>query len=254
MTTTDTTTTQETSARGIVRATWKQHGNPLSGFEFFGTAVKIPAETGVAVAKVVTDKQGITLKSANGRAIKGGAFGNATKFWAIVPADAPRKAEEPKATKTPAEKLAPVVITAAKGGDTTVTPIKGAIAKAITASGKSIMAISREHGLNPSQMRRLSLDTVAKVDTVRAELIAKALGVPMADLFGQATTKAKAEVKTPADPKPATTGSTRKSAATRKAEKLAADQAKAAQDAEAEAPQTEPEATTETPAADQAAE
>jgi transposase-like protein len=236
---TSTTTTQaEISARGIVRATWKQHGNPLSGFEFYGTAVKAPAETGVAVAKVVTNSQGITLKSANGRAIKDGAFGNATKFWAIVPADAPRKVEEPKATKTPAEKLAPVKITAAKGGDTTVTPVKGAIAKAITATGKSIMAISRDHGLNPSQMRRLSLDQVAKVDTVRAELIAAALGVPMASLFGEASAKAKAEAKAP---KPATTGKAkgRKSKATRSAEHLAADaEALAAAQAAAEVAET----------------
>jgi transposase-like protein len=256
---TSTTTTQaEISARGIVRATWKQHGYPLSGFEFFGTEVKTPAEKGKA-AKVSTGPNGITVKGANGREIA--TFAAATKFWAIVPEDAPRKVEEPKATKTPAEKLAPVKITAAKGGDTTVTPVKGAIAKAITATGKSIMAISREHGLNPSQMRRLSLDQVAKVDTVRAELIAQALGVPMATLFGQATTKAKAETK--ADPKPATTGKGRKSKATRSAEHLAADaealaaaQADEAAKAEAdqadqaaEGTQDQPEATTtETPA------
>jgi hypothetical protein len=85
----------ETSARGIVRATWKQHGNPTSGFTFYGTAAKLPAETGVEVAKVVTDKQGITLKGANGRALKGGAFGSATKFWALVPEDAPRAETAP---------------------------------------------------------------------------------------------------------------------------------------------------------------
>jgi hypothetical protein len=95
-----------------VRATWKQHGNPTGGFVFFGTAVKAPADKGVKVGKIDTDAQGITLKSANGRAIEGGAFGSATKFWAIVPADAPRKSDVPTSTpkagglaKLPAEKL-----------------------------------------------------------------------------------------------------------------------------------------------------
>ena len=53
------------------------------------------------------------------------------------------------------------------------------------------MAISRANGLNPSQMRRLSLNQVAKVDLVRAEAIAAALGKSLADLFGAAETKAK---------------------------------------------------------------
>ena len=203
MTTTDTTTSQpEATVTPItsttpVRATWKQHGNPISGFEFFGTEVKTPAAKGKAVAKVVTDQQGVHLKGANGRAIAGGDFAAATKFWAIVPQDAERRSTAPVEPKVKAEPLAPVVITAPKGGDTTVAPRKGAIAKAIKDSGKSIMAISREHGLNPSQLRRLSLDTVAKVDVVRAEVIAKALGVPMADLFGapedKTTKAAKAE-------------------------------------------------------------
>jgi hypothetical protein len=200
MTTTDTATETTATVTPItpatpVRATWKQHGNPLSGFEFFGTAVKAPAETGQAVAKVATDKQGITLKGANGRAIKGGAFGTATKFWAVVPADAPRVEAPAKADKTPAAPAAPIEITAPKGGTQTVPPIKGKIAQAIKASGSNIMAISRAHGLNPSQMRRLSLDTVAKVDLVRAEAIAEALGKELADLFGAAEVKAKAAPK-----------------------------------------------------------
>jgi lambda repressor-like predicted transcriptional regulator len=87
-------------------------------------------------------------------------------------------------------KAAPIVITAAKGGDQTVAPRKGAVKAAIEASGKSLMAVSREHGLNPSQMRRLALDQVAKVDLVRAEVIAQALGKPLADLFGEAQDKA----------------------------------------------------------------
>jgi len=86
-------------------------------------------------------------------------------------------------------------ITAAKGGDTTVPPIKGKIAAAIKASGKSIMAISREHGLNPSQMRRLALDQVAKVDLPRAEAIATALGVAIETLFDAPQVKAKAAPK-----------------------------------------------------------
>jgi hypothetical protein len=102
------------------------------------------------------------------------------------------KAAEPTAK---AGKLPPVVITAAKGGDQTVAPRKGAIAKAVKASGSTIMAISRAHGLNPSQLRRLSLDQVAKVDLVRAEAIAAALGKNLADLFGEAETKAKAAPK-----------------------------------------------------------
>ena len=97
----------------------------------------------------------------------------------------------PQATER--AKAEPIVITAPKGGTQTVAPRKGAIAKAIAATGKSLMAISREHGLNPSQMRRLSLDQVAKVDLTRAEAIATALGAKLADLFGapeDKTTKA----------------------------------------------------------------
>lgn len=107
------------------------------------------------------------------------------------------------ATQT-ARKAAPVVITAPKGGTQTVAPRKGKIAAAIKATGKTIMAISREHGLNPSQMRRLSLDQVAKVDLVRAEAIAAALGKPLAGLFGEATGKAAPAAGAPAAPKAAT--------------------------------------------------
>jgi hypothetical protein len=260
---TETTTTETTATATVtpinggtpVRATWKQHGNPAKGFKFFGTAVKAPAAKGVAVTKVETDPQGVTLIGRSGP-IEGGRFGTATKFWAVVPEDA--KAPVP-VKSGPAAKADPVEITAPKGGDQTVAPVKGAIAKAITATGKSIMAISREHGLNPSQMRRLSLDQVAKVDLVRAEAIAKALGVKLADLFGEPADKAKVAAKNgngstpPAETGPKSTG--RKSAAQRKADKIAADmaanaerqaaeaaeadQAKAAQDAEAEAGQPE---------------
>ena len=98
ITTTEATTTEGTTEATVtpingttpVRATWKQHGNPTSGFTFYGTAVKAPADAGVEVTKVATDSQGITFKGGNGRAIKDGKFGNATKFWAVVPADAPR--------------------------------------------------------------------------------------------------------------------------------------------------------------------
>jgi hypothetical protein len=268
MTSTTTTQTPETSARGIVRDTFKGHGRPTA-LEFFGTAVKAPAEKGLVAHKIVVADNQVTLKARNGRVLEGGQFGVATKFWAIVPEEA-RTPEPVKQTGPKAPALPPVKITAAKGGDQTVTPIKGAIAKAITATGRSIMAISREHGLNPSQMRRLSLDTVAKVDLVRAELIAKALGVKLADLFGEPTAKAKA-----ATPPPATTGPKgnsskggSKSKATKAAEKTAADQAarEAAEAAEAKAAQdaaegtqaepttdpegTTPEGTTETPAAE----
>ena len=218
---TSTTTTQAPETTTATRATWKQHGNPTGGFEFFGTQVKAPNAKGIKVVKVEVDPQGVTLKTSAGRVIDGARFGTATKFWAIVPADAPRQETAPKGT--PAAKAEPLVITAPIGGTQTVAPVKDAIDKAIKATGKSIMAISREHGLNPSQMRRLSLNQVAKVDLVRAEAIAKALGRPMATLFGGAVDKAKA-----AKPEPKAT----------------------AQDQAAEATQDEP-----TPeAADQAAE
>jgi len=248
---TSTTTTSSSQAEGATvtpmptRATWKQHGQPLKGFRFFGTEVKTPALKGQAVTKVEADSTAVVLYSRSGQI---DSFGVATKFWAIVPEDAPRKpAPEPKAKKDPAEKLAPVQITAAKGGDTTVAPKKGAIAKAIKDSGKSIMAISREHGLNPSQMRRLSLDTVAKVDTVRAELIAAALGKKLADLFDAPETKAKSVVKAPKQT--ATTGTPAKADEADQAEADQGDKAEADQAAEAaEGSQAEP--TTETPAAE----
>jgi hypothetical protein len=250
MTTSQPTSSQPNTTTEPVRATWKQHGMPTSGFEFFGTEVKTPAAKGKAVGKVATDKQGVHLKAANGRAIMGGDFAAATKFWAVVPADAPRMAAEVREPKAKAEALPPVVITAAKGGDQTVAPKKGAIAKAITATGKSIMAISREHGLNPSQMRRLSLDTVAKVDLARAIVIADALGAKMGELFGEPTAKAGAKPATPpATTGPKTSGSKSKSKATKAAEKLAADhenltaQAEAAQAAEAKAAQDAAEGT-----------
>jgi hypothetical protein len=187
-------TATETTATPT-RATWKQHGNPTGGFQFFGTTVKEPNAKGIKVVKVETDPQGVTLKTSAGRVIDGGRFGNATKFWAVVPAEAPRQETAPKPPKADSTPAAPVVITAPKGGTQTVPPIKGAIAKAIKDSGSNILAISRKHGLNPAQMRRLSLDTVAKVDLVRAEAIAKALGKNLADLFGEATDKAKAAPK-----------------------------------------------------------
>jgi hypothetical protein len=98
----------------------------------------------------------------------------------------------PKAAPREAGPLPKIAITAPKGGDQTVAPRKGAIAAAIRATGRPVMAISREHGLNPSQMRRLSLDQVARVDLVRAEAIARALGRPVADLFGEPAAKASA--------------------------------------------------------------
>jgi hypothetical protein len=218
----DATVTEITT--GATRATWKQHGSPTGGFEFFGTEVKAPFAKGAKVAKVAVEDGKLILKGANGRQLRDTfAIATSTKFWAIVPADAPRQETAPKPKGTPAAKAEPLVITAPIGGTQTVAPVKDAIDKAIKATGKSIMAISREHGLNPSQMRRLSLNQVAKVDLVRAEAIAKALGRPMATLFGGAVDKAKA-----AKPEPKAT----------------------AQDQAAEATQDEP-----TPeAADQAAE
>lgn len=93
------------------RATWKQHGQPVSGFWFHGTQVKEANPKGIKVVKVQVDPQGITLVTSAGRKIDGGAFGTATKFWALVPAEAPRyqapgaqapaKAEGTKATPKP---------------------------------------------------------------------------------------------------------------------------------------------------------
>src|SRR5215472_3099056 len=247
MTSTTTTTTPATETAKVMptRATWKQHGRPTKGFEFFGTEIKTPATKGRKVAKVDADSTAVVLWAAGNKQID--SFGVATKFWAIVPEDAPR----------PAEKLAPVVITAAKGGDTTVAPKKGAIAKAIKASGKSIMAISREHGLNPSQMRRLSLDTVAKVDTVRAELIATALGVKLADLFDAPETKAKSVVKPPkgdtvipATSDPADVAQAEAETAQVKAEAEAAQDAAEGDQGPCPAEDAEAEATSTTPAAE----
>jgi len=81
-----------------VRATWKQHGNPVKGWLFFGSQVKAPNPKGIKVMKVEVNPQGITLVTSAGRKIDGGAFGVATKFWAIVPADATR--QEPASTST----------------------------------------------------------------------------------------------------------------------------------------------------------
>jgi hypothetical protein len=191
-TATEATATVTEITTGATRATWNQHGKPLSGFEFFGTEVKTPAPKGLKVAKVETGPNGITLKNTSGRVIRDATFAPATKFWAVVPADAPRVVAEPKPPKAETTPAAPLVITAPKGGNQTVPPIKGAIKAAIAASGSNILAISRKHGLNPAQMRRLSLDTVAKVDLVRAEAIAQALGKKLADLFGEASDKARA--------------------------------------------------------------
>lgn len=86
------------------RATWKQHQNPVSGWTFLGTSVKAPAEKGTKVAKVEVDPQGLTLftRGRGYQPIEGGRFGTATKFWALVPADAVlQAAPQPKATSTP---------------------------------------------------------------------------------------------------------------------------------------------------------
>ena len=132
------------------------------------------------------------------------------------------------APKPKAEPPPKVVITAPKGGTQTVAPRQGAIKAAIAATGKSLMAISREHGLNPSQMRRLSLDQVAKVDLTRAEAIATALGAKLADLFGDAQDKTKAAPKTAkAAPKAAAKAPARRSRASRAADKTAQATAKA---------------------------
>lgn len=108
-------------------------------------------------------------------------------------AAATRRSRASRAAETSATKTAvKVQITAPKGGTQTVAPRKGAVAKAIKASGSTIMGISRTHGLNPSQMRRLSLDQVSKVDLPRAEAIAQALGTDLGKLFEAPVDKAAA--------------------------------------------------------------
>ncbi len=93
---------------------------------------------------------------------------------------------------TTTQTAAKVEITAPKGGAQTVAPRKGAVAAAIKKSGSNIMAISRAHGLNPSQLRRLAADSVAKVDLPRAEAIATALGADLGKLFEAPVDKATA--------------------------------------------------------------
>lgn len=100
------------------RATWKQHGNPLSGWEFFGTAVKTPEAKGLKVAKVEVDPQGITLLARGGKLIQ--RFGSATKFWAVVPAEATRQA--------PAEPKAKVERTVAEGRTSAAERLAAALA------------------------------------------------------------------------------------------------------------------------------
>jgi lambda repressor-like predicted transcriptional regulator len=112
-------------------------------------------------------------------------------------APAASRAAAKAAPKSNSEPVGKPVITAPKGGTQTVAPRKGAIAKAIKASGSNIMALSRQHGLNPSQMRRLAADSVAKVDLVRAEAIAQALGADLGKLFEAPVDKAAAKAAEP---------------------------------------------------------
>ena len=144
-------------------------------------------QTGTQATATVTPIAGAAKTTARrpSRATRAAAKATAPKATAA-------KATAPKAT---APKAAPIVISAPKGGTQTVSPKRGAVARAIKATGKSIQAIAREHGQNPSQLRRLSLDQVAKVDLVRAEAIAKALGKAVTDLFGAPEDKAKAAPK-----------------------------------------------------------
>jgi transcriptional regulator with XRE-family HTH domain len=123
----------------------------------------------------------------------------------------------PSAAKAaPKPKAEPIKITAAKGGTQVVAPKPGKIAAAIKATGQSISQIARAHGQNPSQLRRLSLDAVAKVDLPRAQSIAQALGADLADLFDAPVDKAKAGNGKAATPKAATTPAAPKAPATRK--------------------------------------
>jgi Cro/C1-type HTH DNA-binding domain len=116
------------------------------------------------------------------------AADNATKNQPSKAAAKPKTAAKPNGSKA----AGPVKITAAKGGGLLL--VKTApVQKAIAESGKSIQAVSREHGLNPSQMRRLSLGQVKRVDAKRAQAIAAALGQPVEELFEKAAAQEEAK-------------------------------------------------------------
>jgi hypothetical protein len=95
-----------------------------------------------------------------------------------------KKAPATKPAVKKAEPKGPVVITAPTGdkGAARVEVNKPALAKAIKAAGP-ISTFARKHGQNPSQIRRMAAEDVAHVDKVRAESIAKALGVPFGQVF-----------------------------------------------------------------------
>jgi hypothetical protein len=89
----------------------------------------------------------------------------------------PAKAEAPKAEEAATEWMAPKA-----GFDW---------AAAISKTGKSLSGLCKEAGgpsagANPSQLRRLSLGQVARVEKARAEQIAKLLGVAFTKMWGPA--------------------------------------------------------------------
>jgi hypothetical protein len=187
------------------RGTWKGHGQPTL-FVFNGTARKAPGEPQAVKAHLNEAKTGIVLMTVPGRGQKAtqvAEFGVATTFWAIVPPQVDTaKAANGKAAKTEAagpKGVAKVTAPKATGKDAVRLIViggpgqgrKGTFAKAVKATGKPLNQIAREGvkvgtetvTLNPAQLRRLVADEVKAVDKVRADLIARALGVKTADLF-----------------------------------------------------------------------
>jgi hypothetical protein len=88
-----------------VRATWKGHGNP-SEFAYLGTQTASPAAEAQQVVKVETGPGGrITFTTSTGATIS--SVSNATKFWAVVPAQADQPAKPKAAKSTPRTAAAP---------------------------------------------------------------------------------------------------------------------------------------------------
>jgi hypothetical protein len=206
-----TSTSTEAITSTATRATWSQHGKPTKGFEFWGTAVKGADAKPFKVSKVTADAGKITIHNGGGRVVA--EFAPTTKFWAVVPADAPRVAAPAKVERAPRAEVVPLVISAPSKSDAWVKPIDGAVKSAVdalVARGGSVMGMCRQHGQNPSQIRRLMADSVAKVDALRAASIADALGVKLDTLFSAGSAKgakpsapsADASAKPSADAKP----------------------------------------------------
>jgi hypothetical protein len=253
-----TTTTTQDQAQGTqeasnvtslapVRATWKQHGNPLKGWLFFGSQVKAPNPKGIKVMKVEVDQQGITLVTSAGRKIDGGAFGTATKFWAIVPADATKQEPTPS---TSSREPKPVSLTSKAG-----TKAEANLAAALTGEGAHkpapegyalrwpkpaydlLKAVAKVEGQAPWLVRCNAHGTTTSAqDTRQADSLGTVANRPnwCPQCKADAAAKVKAEAKAKADAAKA-----KAKAAEAKAQ---AEQAPAEPQAPAEEPQAQAEA------------